>query len=60
MEGVPPSIAPQGAQNTRCTTRMRALTGAMEGGTPSIQLTAMLEANASTRLFCGFSYGAGS
>ena len=36
-EGVPPSIAPQGAQNTRRTRKMRALAGAVEGGTPSLQ-----------------------
>ncbi len=39
MEGVPPSIAPQGAQNTRRTSKMRALAGAMEGETPSLQST---------------------
>ena len=31
--------APQGAQNTRYTSKMRALAGAMEGGTPSLQST---------------------
>ena len=55
-EGVPPSIAPQGAQNTRYTTRMRALAGAMEGGTPSLQKTATLEANIRSLV----SYGAAS
>ena len=33
---------------------------AREGETPSLQRTATLEANASDRLFCGFSYGAAS
>ena len=38
-EGVSPSVAPKGTENTRCTSKMRALAGAMEGETPSLQGT---------------------